>query len=294
MDYFSERLLEAQRRKRSVAMLGVDPQLDAPGTPGLPEGYTLSRFCCAIVEACADSVCAIKPQLAFFEARGMDGMRALVEVIGLARRLGLLTIADAKRGDIGSTSAAYAEAFLGDGDFGCDAVTVNPYLGSDAIAPFVTRVREGRGLFVLVKTSNPSSGEFQDRAADGAPMWEWVARRVEGWGSDFVGPSGLSPVGAVIGATYPQHAARARELMPHATVLVPGYGAQGASAARRGASGARRRHRRGGQREPEPDVRLSQAARFGAGPGGSRGGRDDEGGTQRRPECARRLSGVAR
>jgi orotidine-5'-phosphate decarboxylase len=231
MDYFSERLLEAQRRKRSIAMLGVDPQLDASGTPGLPEGYTLSRFCCAIVEACAGSVCAIKPQLAFFEARGMDGMHALAEVIALARRLELLTVADAKRGDIGSTSAAYAEAFLGSGDFGCDAVTVNPYLGSDAIAPFVTHVRDGRGLFVLVKTSNPSSGEFQDRAADGAPVWEWVARRVEGWGNDFVGPSGLSPVGAVVGATYPQHAARARALMPHATVLVPGYGAQGASAA---------------------------------------------------------------
>jgi len=231
MDYFSERLLDAQRRKRSVAMLGVDPQLDAPGTSGVPAGHTLSGFCCAIVEACADLVCAVKPQLAFFEARGMDGMRALAEVIALARRLGLLTVADAKRGDIGSTSAAYAEAFLGEGDFGCDAVTVNPYLGSDAIAPFVTRVGAGRGLFVLVKTSNPSSGEFQDRTADGVPAWEWVARRVEGWGSDFVGPSGLSPVGAVVGATYPQHAARARELMPHATVLVPGYGAQGAGAA---------------------------------------------------------------
>jgi orotidine-5'-phosphate decarboxylase len=228
---FSERLLEAQRRKRSVAMLGVDPQPGSPAAPGLPDGFTLSRFCCAIVEACAPAVCAIKPQLAFFEARGMEGMRAFVEVIGLARRLGLLTIADAKRGDIGSTSAAYAEAFLGEGDFGCDAVTVNPYLGSDSIAPFVTRVREGRGLFVLVKTSNPSSGEFQDRVADGAPVWEWVARRVEGWGGDYVGPSGLSPVGAVVGATYPDHAARARELMPHATILVPGYGAQGASAA---------------------------------------------------------------
>src|SRR6202167_1049573 len=230
MDYFSERLLEVQTRKRSVPMLDVDPHLDAPGAPGVPEGYTLSRFCCAILEACADSVCAIKPQLAFFEARGIDGMRALAEVIALARRLGLLTVADAKRGDIGSTSAAYAEAFLGYGDFGCDAVTVNPYLGSDAIAPFVTRVRDGRGLFVLVKTSNPSSGEFQDPVADGAPVWEWVARRVEGCGSEFAGPSGLSPVGAVVGATYPQHAARARELMPHATVLVPGYGVQGATA----------------------------------------------------------------
>jgi orotidine-5'-phosphate decarboxylase len=231
MDYFSERLLEAQRRKGSLAMLGVDPQLDAPGIPGVPEGYTLSRFCCAIVEACAGSICAIKPQLAFFEARGMDGMRALTEVIGLARRLGLLTVADAKRGDIGSTSAAYAEAFLGDGDFGCDAITVNPYLGSDAIAPFLTYVRDGRGLFVLVKTSNPSSGELQDRVADGVPAWEWVARRVEAWGGEFAGPSGLSPVGAVVGATYPQHAVRARELMPHATVLVPGYGTQGAGAA---------------------------------------------------------------
>lgn len=212
-------------------MLGIDPQLDSVREPGIPAGQTLAQFCCAIVEACAASVVAIKPQLAFFEARGLDGMRALAEVIAFGRRLGLLTIADAKRGDIGSTSAAYAEAFLGDGDFGCDAVTVNPYLGSDAIMPFVARVRAGRGVFVLVKTSNPSSGEFQDRAADGSPMWEWVARRVEGWGGDFVGPSGLSPVGAVVGATYPQHAARARELMPHATLLVPGYGAQGASAA---------------------------------------------------------------
>ena len=230
MDYFSERLLEAQRRKRSIAMLGVDPQLDAPGMPGLPEGQTLTHFCCAIIEACAGSICAVKPQLAFFEARGLDGMRALAEVIRFARGLGLLTVADAKRGDIGSTSAAYAEAFLGHGDFGCDAITVNPYLGSDAIAPFVTRMRPDRGLFVLVKTSNPSSGEFQDRVADGTPVWELVARRVEEWGSDFVSSSGLSPVGAVVGATYPRHAARARELMPHATVLVPGYGAQGASA----------------------------------------------------------------
>src|SRR5216683_2458824 len=230
MDYFSERLLEAQRRKRSVAMLGVDPQLDAPGAPGLPEGYTLSRFCCAIVEACAASVCAIKPQLAFFEARGMDGMRALTEVIALARRLGLLTVADAKRGDIGSTSAAYAEAFLGDGDFACDAVTVNPYLGSDALAPFVARVRAGRGLFVLVKTSNPSSGEFQDRLAPERPLWEAVAERVHGWGSDFIGAHDLTAVGAVIGATYPEHARRARELMPNAVILVPGYGAQGAAA----------------------------------------------------------------
>src|SRR5579871_4600307 len=144
---FADRLAEVSRAKKSVAILGVDPQLDAPGVPGVPAGYTLAKFCCEVIEACEKSIVAVKPQLAFFEARGLEGMRALAEVIRFARGRGLITIADAKRGDIGSTSAAYAEAFLGDGDFGSDAVTVNPYLGSDAIAPFVTRVRRGRGLF---------------------------------------------------------------------------------------------------------------------------------------------------
>jgi len=227
---FVERLIAAQRSKHTVAILGVDPQLDSKTTPGVPAGYTLARFCCEIVEACAPQIAAIKPQLAFFEARGLDGMRALVEVLKLARTLGLVTIADAKRGDIGTTSAAYAEAYLGDGDFACDAITVNPYLGSDALAPFVARVRAGRGLFVLVKTSNPSSGEFQDLEAPNRPLWEAVAERVHGWGSDFVGAEGFTPVGAVVGATYPEHARRARELMPDSLILVPGYGAQGASA----------------------------------------------------------------
>src|SRR6266481_4189075 len=121
---------------------------------------------------------------------------------------------DAKRGDIGTTSAAYAEAFLGDGDFNCDAVTVNPYQGSDAVMPFIAKVKNGRGVFVLVKTSNPSSGEFQDLNAPDRPIWESVAARVNGWGSDHVGTSGLSSVGAVVGATYPVQARRARELMP--------------------------------------------------------------------------------
>ena len=227
---FADRLVDVQRQKRSVLVLGIDPQLDRRDAPGVPAGFSLSRFCCEIIEACAEFVVAIKPQLAFFEARGVDGMVALAEVLRLARSRGLITIADAKRGDIGSTSAAYAEAFLGEGDFACDAVTVNPYLGSDALAPFVARVRSGRGVFVLVKTSNPSSGEFQDLAAGGRPVWEAVAQRVNGWGSDFIGSSGLSSVGAVVGATYPEQAARARALMPSAIVLAPGFGAQGASA----------------------------------------------------------------
>ncbi len=227
---FADRLAAESRRKHSIAILGVDPQLGTATSAGVPKGYTLVRFCCEIVEACAPEIVAVKPQLAFYEARGIEGMRALVEVIKLGKRLGLITIADAKRGDIGTTSAAYAEAYLGSGDFSCDAVTVNAYQGSDATLPFVMRVCDGRGLFVLVRTSNPSSGEFQDVPTEGRPMWEVIAARVNGWGGDFVGESGLSPVGAVLGATYPLHARRARELMPHATILVPGYGAQGASA----------------------------------------------------------------
>ena len=142
----------------------------------------------------------MKPQLAFFEARGLDGMRALVEVIRFARGRKLITIADAKRGDIGTTSAAYAQAFLGDGDFACDAVTVNPYLGSDTITRFIAGIRAGRGILVLVKNSNPSSGEFQDLQASGKPLWESVAARVRGWGDDFIGSSGVSSIGAVVGA----------------------------------------------------------------------------------------------
>jgi len=227
---FADRLMAARRHKRSALVVGIDPQLDSAGAPGIPPGKTLAGFCCEIVEACADVALAVKPQLAFFEARGLEGMRAFVEVLKTARRCGLPTIADAKRGDIGSTSAAYAEAFLGEGDFACDAMTVNPYLGSDAIEPFLKRVRQGRGIFVLVKTSNPSSGEFQDRFAPERPLWEMVAARVHQWGGEMVGASGLSSVGAVVGATYPQQAVRARELMPHTIVLAPGLGAQGASA----------------------------------------------------------------
>lgn len=227
---FADRLLKAQLKKNSIGVLGLDPQLDTGKHPGVPAGLTVERFCCDIVEACAASVIAIKPQLAFFEARGIEGMRAFVAVTKLARKLGLLTIADAKRGDIGPTSAAYATAFLGDGDFGCDAVTVNPYLGSDAIMPFLRAVPDGRGIFALVKTSNPTSGEFQDLATGQGPLWECVARRIQGIASDFLGECGLSAIGAVVGATYPEHARRARELMPGALILVPGYGAQGATA----------------------------------------------------------------
>jgi orotidine-5'-phosphate decarboxylase len=227
---FVKRLVAAQRGRQTLAILGVDPQLDSPGESGIPAGYSLVRFCCEVVEACAPYVAAIKPQLAFFEARGLHGLHALVEVLKLARSLDLVTIADAKRGDIGSTSAAYAEAFLGDGDFACDAMTVNPYLGMDAIAPFIAKTREGRGIFVLIKTSNPSSGEFQDLRASDAPLWKLIAKKVHALGRDYIDGDDFSPAGAVVGATYPQDARQARELLPNSIILVPGYGTQGANA----------------------------------------------------------------
>ena len=238
---FADRIVELTRSRNTIAVLGIDPQLDTPGGPGIPAGTSLHTFCAQIIEACAEFVVAIKPQLAFFEARGVDGMRVFADLIKLGRRLGLPVIADAKRGDIGPTSAAYAEAFLGDGEFGCDAVTINPYMGGDTIAPFAARTRNGRGVFILVRNSNPSAAEFQELTVGSSEtVWEKVAERVAGWGSDLVGQYGFSSIGAVVGATNPNQARRARTLMPQTLILVPGYGAQGASgldsvaAARRG------------------------------------------------------------
>ncbi len=227
---FADRIAEIEQSKQSVLTLGVDPHLEIDGKPGLPEGYSLARFCCEVMEACAQAVVAVKLQLAFFEARGVEGMRALAQVIAWARRLGLVTIADAKRADIASTSAAYAEAYLGEGEFGCDAITVNPYMGTDALTPFFKWVERGRGVFVILKTSNAGASEFQDLPAPDRPLWEIVAQKVNQWGSRFVGRSGLSSVGAVVGATYPEHSRRARALMPQTLILAPGYGAQGADA----------------------------------------------------------------
>ena len=203
-------------------------------------GEIIYRFNEGIVEAVSDLIPAVKPQIAMYEQFGIPGLVAFKRTVDLCRSKGLVVIGDVKRGDIGSTSAAYATAHLGKikiGDteiapFDEDFATVNPYLGSDGVNPFLDVCRaNNRGIFVLVKTSNPSSGEFQDKEADGKPMYEIVGEKVNEWAESCMDTSeeacGYSEVGAVVGATYPEMGKRLRTIMPKSYILVPGYGAQG-------------------------------------------------------------------
>ena len=189
------------------------------------------QFNKAIVDAVCDLVPAVKPQVAMYEQFGIPGMIAYRRTIAYCRSKGLIVIGDVKRGDIGSTSEAYARGHLAGKAFDVDFATVNPYLGSDGVKPFLKICKEfDKGIFVLVKTSNPSSGEFQDvLAGDGRAIYELVGRKVSEWGADS--KEGVySNVGAVVGATYPEQARILRKLMPHTFILAPGYGAQGATA----------------------------------------------------------------
>lgn len=188
-----------------------------------------------IVDAVYDLIPAVKPQIAMYEQFGIPGLQAFKKTVDYCKEKGLVVIGDIKRGDIGSTSTAYAVGHLGKvqvgnklyAGFDEDFVTVNPYLGSDGVKPFIDVCKEEKkGIFVLVKTSNPSSGEFQDRLIDGKPLYELVGSMVDTWGSELMGDS-YSYVGAVVGATYPEMGKVLRDIMPKAYILVPGYGAQG-------------------------------------------------------------------
>lgn len=229
MRSFVARLAERVLGGRAPIVIGLDPRLDALPASLLPAGSPADRIVAFYREALpviARHAPCVKPNIAFFECFGADGYRAFEQTNALARQHGLLVLADIKRGDIGSTAEAYAEGHFQT----ADAVTLHPYLGLDSVQPFLKHCRSaetGKAVFVLVRTSNPGAKDFQDLKVGGEPLCDVVARAVARWGSDLPEAEGYGPVGAVVGATWPQELARLRALMPHAWLLLPGVGAQG-------------------------------------------------------------------
>ena len=245
------KLTEKIKKLNAPVVVGLDPMLNY-----VPEhiqkkafdefGETLEgaaeaiwQFNKEIIDKTYDLSPAVKPQIAMYEQFGIPGLAAFKKTVDYAKSKDIVVIGDIKRGDIGSTSAAYAVGHVGKVQVGSktyvpfdeDFVTVNPYLGTDGVKPFVDVCKEtGKGIFVLVKTSNPSSGEFQDRLVDGRPLYELVGEKVAEWGESHMGDS-YSYVGAVVGATYPEMGKVLRKIMPKTYILVPGYGAQGGKAA---------------------------------------------------------------
>ncbi len=238
MSHFADRLLDRLQARGTPLCVGLDPRyVSLPRSLQMRHGDTLAgramayeEFCSRVIDLVAPLVAVVKPQSAFFEALGPCGMKALWHVIHRAKAKGLLVVLDAKRNDIASTAEAYAEmAFM---VYQADALTINPYLGSDSIEPF-TRIGRtvGAGLYVLVRTSNPGAGEFQAWPGGDHLLQEKVAQAVTSWTRQHLGQSGQGDVGAVVGATSPRELARLRQLMPEAPLLIPGYGAQGGKAA---------------------------------------------------------------
>ncbi len=241
------RLMEEAKKKEAPIVVGLDPNLSFLPSQILARAFSelgetlegaaraIEDFNHAIIDAVYDLVPAVKPQIAMYEQYGIPGLMVYQRTVQYAKEKGLIVIGDIKRGDIGSTSEAYANAHIGKVSVGNqrisvfdeDIATVNPYLGTDGIRPFLkTAKEEGRGIFVLVKTSNPSSGEFQDRLIDHKPLYELVAEKTAEWGEE-AGGKPYANVGAVVGATYPEVGKRIRELLPNTVLLIPGYGAQG-------------------------------------------------------------------
>ena len=230
-------LVAAKVAAHGQLVLGVDPAPEhAPLALSVSPSSFLRRYTEILMVAAHGLVGFVKFQSAFFEAFGSDGVSELARAIALAKELGYAVILDAKRGDIGSTAEAYARAYLspahaGGTDLEVDCLTVNPFLGPETMEPFVARARDfGKGLFVLVKTSNPDSGWLQDQRLDGGSVSELVAELVARWAEATIGSSGVGAVGAVVGATYPEQASRLRKLMPRSTLLAPGLGSQGGDA----------------------------------------------------------------
>ena len=246
--HFADRLTTACRARGNSVCVGLDPRweqlpllLRGRQTVGSLDAMAqaFEMFCLRVLDIVAPMVPVVKPQSAFFEACGPAGMVALQKVMRRARNLGLLTILDNKRNDIASTAEAYADAALAGTLFegrrqpvwSADAMTINAYLGRDAVEPFLASARRVQaGIFVLVRTSNKGAGQFQDLKCAGKPLYEHVAEAVGSWARENVGECGMGDVGAVVGATHPEELARVRDLLPHVPFLIPGYGAQGGSA----------------------------------------------------------------
>lgn len=235
MPSFSDRLAEAVRAKGPLCV-GIDPRWES-----LPKSIrdaavnqpsiALEVFGLKVLELVRPFAAIVKPQAAFFEWFGPDGMSGMQELLRAAKEMGFVTILDAKRGDIASTAEAYAHAAFGP-TWDADALTINPYLGRDAVEPFLSAAKKAeRGTFVLVRTSNPGAGLFQDLVCDGKPLYRHVADEVAKWNAETIGACGLGDVGAVVGATHPKELAELRAAMPDVWLLVPGYGAQGGTAA---------------------------------------------------------------
>lgn len=248
MEHFADHLASACRAKGNSVCVGLDPRYSSfpdeiRNRHGAETLHAVAgayeEFCSRVVDVVAPLVPVVKPQSAFFEACGPEGMKALQRILAKARQQGLITILDGKRNDIASTASAYADAGL-DGIqisewrhpvWDADALTVNPYLGRDAVEPFLESARRsGRGIFVLVRTSNPGAGQFQDLMCDGRPVYVHIAEAVGQWSRKNLGKCGLGDVGAVVGATHPQELERLRKMIPDVPFLVPGYGSQGGSA----------------------------------------------------------------
>lgn len=239
-----DKLIAKIKETNNPTVMGLDPRYDMiPESIRAKYSNDIEGACKAIVEfnkCLIDSVCdivpAVKPQIAFYEMFGVYGIKAFEETSKYAKEKGMIVIADIKRGDIGSTAEGYSNAFIGKTTIGdkrvsiydVDFITVNPYLGIDGVKPFIDDCKEyGKGIFILVKTSNKSSGELQDlKLEDGRTIYEKVAELVNYWGEDLVGEYGYSSVGAVVGATYPIQIKELREIMPKTYFLIPGYGAQ--------------------------------------------------------------------
>ena len=243
-------LVEKIKKLNAPIVVGLDPKLqfvpefiqkkafEEYGETLEGAAHAILEFNKGIIDTTYDLIPAVKPQIAMYEQFGIPGLKAFKETVDYAKSKGLVVIGDIKRGDIGSTSEAYAVGHIGKVKIGSqsiapfdeDFVTVNPYLGTDGVKPFVDVCKENdKGIFVLVKTSNPSSGEFQDQKIDGTPLYELVGKQVAKWGEDFMGDE-YSNVGAVVGATYPEMGKILRNIMPKTYILVPGYGAQGGTA----------------------------------------------------------------